>query len=105
MLTRGHDLRSQRSGLKVKDSDDSGAGGLNSQISQKNSKDHPKGQILGDPTSAVQTRGKIQKASFFSTTTLSMIGSLMYLTASRPDIMFAVVPVLKDFKVTTKASH
>ncbi|GJR48242.1 putative ribonuclease H-like domain-containing protein [Tanacetum coccineum] len=25
-------------------------------------KDHPKGQILGDPTSAVQTRGKIQKA-------------------------------------------
>ncbi|GKA17727.1 ribonuclease H-like domain-containing protein, partial [Tanacetum coccineum] len=24
---------------------------------------HPKGQILGDPTSAVQTRGKIQKAS------------------------------------------
>ncbi|GJZ91327.1 putative ribonuclease H-like domain-containing protein [Tanacetum coccineum] len=26
-------------------------------------KDHPKGQILGDPTTAVQTRGKIQKAS------------------------------------------
>ncbi|GJV82495.1 putative ribonuclease H-like domain-containing protein [Tanacetum coccineum] len=26
-------------------------------------KDHPKGQILGDPTSAVQTRGKIKKAS------------------------------------------
>ncbi|GKA62451.1 putative ribonuclease H-like domain-containing protein [Tanacetum coccineum] len=26
-------------------------------------KDHPKGQILGDPTSAVQTRGKIQKPS------------------------------------------
>ncbi|GJR82780.1 ribonuclease H-like domain-containing protein [Tanacetum coccineum] len=26
-------------------------------------KDHPKGQILGDPTSAVQTRGKIQKDS------------------------------------------
>ncbi|GKE36265.1 hypothetical protein Tco_1459670, partial [Tanacetum coccineum] len=25
-------------------------------------KDHPKGQILGDPKSAVQTRGKIQKA-------------------------------------------
>ncbi|GJV46886.1 putative ribonuclease H-like domain-containing protein [Tanacetum coccineum] len=25
-------------------------------------KDHPKGQILGDPTSTVQTRGKIQKA-------------------------------------------
>ncbi|GJU34389.1 putative ribonuclease H-like domain-containing protein [Tanacetum coccineum] len=26
-------------------------------------KDHPKGQILGDPTSAVPTRGKLQKAS------------------------------------------
>ncbi|GKF23914.1 hypothetical protein Tco_0076236, partial [Tanacetum coccineum] len=26
-------------------------------------KDHPKGEILGDPSSAVQTRGKIQKAS------------------------------------------
>ncbi|GJR43087.1 putative ribonuclease H-like domain-containing protein [Tanacetum coccineum] len=26
-------------------------------------KDHPKGQILGDPTTAVQTRGKIQKYS------------------------------------------
>ncbi|GJZ13594.1 putative ribonuclease H-like domain-containing protein [Tanacetum coccineum] len=26
-------------------------------------KDHPKGKILGDPKSAVQTRGKIQKAS------------------------------------------
>ncbi|GJZ82490.1 putative ribonuclease H-like domain-containing protein [Tanacetum coccineum] len=26
-------------------------------------KDHPKGQILGDPTSEVQTRGKIQKDS------------------------------------------
>ncbi|GKD59123.1 hypothetical protein Tco_1296632, partial [Tanacetum coccineum] len=26
-------------------------------------KDHPKGQMLGDPTSAVQTRGKIHKAS------------------------------------------
>ncbi|GKE33188.1 hypothetical protein Tco_1452510, partial [Tanacetum coccineum] len=26
-------------------------------------KDHPKGQILGDPKSAVQTRGEIQKAS------------------------------------------
>ncbi|GJW04533.1 hypothetical protein Tco_1563389 [Tanacetum coccineum] len=29
----------------------------------KINKDHPKGQILGDPTSAIQTRGKIQKAS------------------------------------------
>ncbi|GJV62479.1 hypothetical protein Tco_1468579 [Tanacetum coccineum] len=97
-------------------------------------KDHPIGQILGDPKSAVQTRGKIQKALqynklcqdkscsmtpegsliFVHQTILlpiesnkplvkdedgvdvdvhiyrSMIGSLMYLTASRPDIMFAV---------------
>ncbi|GJU26957.1 putative ribonuclease H-like domain-containing protein [Tanacetum coccineum] len=29
----------------------------------KNHKNHPKDQILGDPKSAVQTRGKIQKAS------------------------------------------
>ncbi|GKB50273.1 hypothetical protein Tco_0901026, partial [Tanacetum coccineum] len=26
-------------------------------------KDYPKGQILGDPTSAIQTKRKIQKAS------------------------------------------
>ncbi|GJZ85232.1 hypothetical protein Tco_0650571 [Tanacetum coccineum] len=34
----------------------------------------------------------------------SMIGSLMYLTASRPDIMFAVCACAK-FQVTPKASH
>ncbi|GJV38179.1 putative ribonuclease H-like domain-containing protein [Tanacetum coccineum] len=34
----------------------------------------------------------------------SMIGSLMYLTASRPDIMFAVC-VCARFQVTPKASH
>ncbi|GJY93001.1 hypothetical protein Tco_0508783 [Tanacetum coccineum] len=160
-------------------------------------KDHPKGQILGDPTSAVQTRGKIQKASsaqqalqysgiasvqpdrkvwgtclifhmgkkeevpltkhclseeekdlsdisqdkyvadilkkfdFLSIRTAttpiesnkplvkdkdgvdvdvhvhvyrSMIGSLMYLSASRPDIMFAVCACTR-FQVTLKASH
>ncbi|GJV53761.1 putative ribonuclease H-like domain-containing protein [Tanacetum coccineum] len=33
-------------------------------------KDHPKGQILGDPTSAVQTRGKIQKAFYRHNTSL-----------------------------------
>ncbi|GKC63614.1 hypothetical protein Tco_1096212, partial [Tanacetum coccineum] len=33
-----------------------------------------------------------------------MIGSLMYLTASRPDIMFAVCACAR-FQVTTKASH
>ncbi|GKE79232.1 hypothetical protein Tco_1545352 [Tanacetum coccineum] len=34
----------------------------------------------------------------------SMIGSLMYLTASRPDIMFAVCACAR-FQVTPKASH
>ncbi|GJS81602.1 putative ribonuclease H-like domain-containing protein [Tanacetum coccineum] len=34
----------------------------------------------------------------------SMIGSLMYLTASRPDIMFAVCPCSR-FQVTQKTSH
>ncbi|GKE61712.1 uncharacterized mitochondrial protein-like protein, partial [Tanacetum coccineum] len=34
----------------------------------------------------------------------SMIGSLMYLTASRPDIMFAVCASAR-FQVTLKASH
>ncbi|GKB01420.1 ribonuclease H-like domain-containing protein [Tanacetum coccineum] len=141
-------------------------------------KDHPKGQILGDPKSAVQTRGKIQKASsvqqalrsyyirpavrpkdlkqdvktygvknmtnagtravvntskgkmdndlkkssYYSIVSnkplvkdedgvdvdvhvyMSMIGSLMYLTASRPDIMFAVYACAR-FQVTPKASH
>ncbi|GKB12753.1 hypothetical protein Tco_0846676 [Tanacetum coccineum] len=108
-------------------------------------KDHPKGQILGDPKSAVQTRGKIQKASsvqqalfadilkkfdynvhqnIFTTPIKSnkplvkdedgvdvdvhiyrsMIGSLMYLTGSRPDIMFTVCACAR-FQVTLKASH
>ncbi|GKC24923.1 putative ribonuclease H-like domain-containing protein, partial [Tanacetum coccineum] len=35
---------------------------------------------------------------------MSMIGSLMYLTASRPDIMFAVCACAR-FQVTLKASH
>ncbi|GKG08531.1 hypothetical protein Tco_0334363, partial [Tanacetum coccineum] len=34
----------------------------------------------------------------------SMIGSLMYLTASRPDIMFAVCACAR-FQVTPKKSH
>nr|GFA43574.1 hypothetical protein [Tanacetum cinerariifolium] len=34
----------------------------------------------------------------------SMIGSLMYLTSSRPDIMFAVCACAR-FQVTPKASH
>ncbi|GJV25092.1 ribonuclease H-like domain-containing protein [Tanacetum coccineum] len=91
---------------------------------------HPSTLILGDPTSAVQTRSKVNKSSEahafvsyvqkqrskqhkdFHTLFIclyflsqheprrfsealedkvgSMIGSLMYVTASRPDIMFAV---------------
>ncbi|GJS07832.1 putative ribonuclease H-like domain-containing protein [Tanacetum coccineum] len=135
-------------------------------------KDHPKGQILGDPKSAFQIRGKIQKASSVQQALVwilvdlpfrkkeigtkwvfrnkrderrlrqleevyvyqppgfidpahpkkvykvikalyglhqalrawSMIGSLAYLTASRPDIMFDVY-VCARFQVTPKASH
>ncbi|GKF74557.1 hypothetical protein Tco_0220889, partial [Tanacetum coccineum] len=36
-------------------------------------KDHPKGQILGDPKSAVQTRGKIHKASSIQQALVSYI--------------------------------
>ncbi|GJW33841.1 hypothetical protein Tco_0053873 [Tanacetum coccineum] len=66
-------------------------------------KNHLKDQILGDPKSAVQTRGKIQKASSHNKHWY-MIGSLMYLTASRPDIMFVVCACAR-FQVTPKASH
>ncbi|GJR71348.1 putative ribonuclease H-like domain-containing protein [Tanacetum coccineum] len=38
-------------------------------------KDHPKGQILGDPKSAVQTRGKIQKASSVQQALVSYISN------------------------------
>nr|GEV33118.1 hypothetical protein [Tanacetum cinerariifolium] len=115
-------------------------------------------KILGDPTSAVQIRSKVNKSSrayafvkqkeegifigqdkyvveilkkfdFMSVKTAStliktkkplvkdaeaadvdaylyrsMIGSLMYLTASRPDIMYAVC-VCSRFEVTLKTSH
>ncbi|GJU77331.1 hypothetical protein Tco_1274401 [Tanacetum coccineum] len=54
--------------------------------------DSSKGQILGDPTSTVQTRGKIQKASSAQQTLV------------RPDIMFAVCACAR-FQVTPKASH
>ncbi|GJU22166.1 putative ribonuclease H-like domain-containing protein [Tanacetum coccineum] len=42
--------------------------------------------------------------TFFLTDYKSMIGSLMYLTASRPDIMFAVCACAR-FQVTPKTSH
>ncbi|GJY02567.1 ribonuclease H-like domain-containing protein [Tanacetum coccineum] len=53
---------------------------------------HPKTQIIGDPSSTVQTRSKVHD------------WSLMYLTASRPDIMFAVCACSR-FQVTLKTSH
>ncbi|GJR98035.1 hypothetical protein Tco_0270209 [Tanacetum coccineum] len=90
---------------------------------------HPSTLILGDPQSAVQTRSKVTKSSgahaFDASTPIetqkplvkdeeasdvdvhlyrSMIGSLMYLTASRPDIMFAVCACSR-FQVTPKTSH
>ncbi|GJZ21163.1 ribonuclease H-like domain-containing protein [Tanacetum coccineum] len=46
---------------------------------------HPSTLILGDPQSAVQTRSKVTKSSG---------AHAFYLTASRPDIMFAVCAVL-----------
>nr|GEW31535.1 hypothetical protein [Tanacetum cinerariifolium] len=106
--------------------------------------DHPKDQIIGDPKSAVQTKGMEKKSSeahalipdeFYegayvllktaASTPIetqkslvkdeeaadvdvhlyrSMIGSLMYLTASRPDIMFAVCACSR-FQVTPKLTH
>ncbi|GJS74493.1 putative ribonuclease H-like domain-containing protein [Tanacetum coccineum] len=57
-------------------------------------KDHPKGQILGDPTSAVQTRGKIQKASSAQQALVSYIHSV---TVSGGWWWNSVANVPKDF--------
>ncbi|GJY28640.1 hypothetical protein Tco_0404407, partial [Tanacetum coccineum] len=83
-------------------------------------KDHPKGQILGDPTLAVQTRGKIQKASsaqqalldifkefdFLSSEQLlsfwSMIGSLIYLTAIKARTSCLLFGLLLDLQSHSK---
>nr|GEX80679.1 uncharacterized mitochondrial protein AtMg00810-like [Tanacetum cinerariifolium] len=91
-------------------------------------KDHPISQIIGDLSSTTQTRSMVRvvKDQGKSASTLidtekpllkdpdgedvdvhtyrSMIGSLMYLTSSRPDIMFAVCTCAR-FQVTLKASH
>ncbi|GJV03363.1 ribonuclease H-like domain-containing protein, partial [Tanacetum coccineum] len=74
---------------------------------------HPSALILGDPTSAVQTRSKVNKSSeahafaklmkevimFFnhqvSLDPKSMIGILMYVTASRPDLVLQPVLVFR----------
>nr|GEX14756.1 putative ribonuclease H-like domain-containing protein [Tanacetum cinerariifolium] len=105
-------------------------------------KDHPVTQIIGDLSSAIQTRsmtrvakdqcglsqmfnddfhtyGKSASTPIYTENPLlkdpdgedvdvhtyrSMIGSLMYLTSSRPNIMFAVCACAR-FQVTPKASH
>ncbi|GJZ72183.1 hypothetical protein Tco_0636034 [Tanacetum coccineum] len=96
-------------------------------------KDHPKDQIIGDINLAIQTRRminfseenamieaiqeellqfKLQKVWTLvdfskgkrAIGTKSMIESLMYLTASRPDITFAVCACAR-FQVTPKTSH
>nr|GEW61693.1 hypothetical protein [Tanacetum cinerariifolium] len=76
-------------------------------------KDHPKEQIIGDPLLALQTRimTKTSQEHVMDEEAVdmdvylyrSMIGSLMYLTAFRPDIMFAVC-VCARFQVP-KVSH
>ncbi|GJW11405.1 putative ribonuclease H-like domain-containing protein [Tanacetum coccineum] len=60
-------------------------------------KDHPKDQIIGDFNSAIQTR-RMTKIS----NEHAMI--MMYLTASTPDITFAICACAR-FQVTPKTSH
>nr|GEX25197.1 uncharacterized mitochondrial protein AtMg00810-like [Tanacetum cinerariifolium] len=73
-------------------------------------KDHPKDQIISPVDTPVQTRTKSKegKDEIGKNVDLhlyrSMIGSLMYLTASRPDIMFAVCACAKH-QVTPKECH
>ncbi|GJW46368.1 hypothetical protein Tco_0078014 [Tanacetum coccineum] len=53
-------------------------------------KDHPKGQILGDPTLAIQTRGKIQKASSAQQALKrGTHGQNMFISEEKSDIMFS----------------
>nr|GEZ25479.1 uncharacterized mitochondrial protein AtMg00810-like [Tanacetum cinerariifolium] len=91
-------------------------------------KDHPKEQIIGDPNLNTQTRRMIKFSDETAMTTStpmetskpllkdedgqevdvhmyrSMIGSLMYLTSSRPYIMFVVCACARH-QVSPKASH
>ncbi|GKB14844.1 hypothetical protein Tco_0848767 [Tanacetum coccineum] len=69
-------------------------------------KDHPKGQILGDPKSVVQTRGKIQKASSVQQALMSSMGELTFFLGlqvkQQPDEIFIsqdkyVANILKKF--------
>ncbi|GJU34422.1 ribonuclease H-like domain-containing protein [Tanacetum coccineum] len=77
-------------------------------------KDNPFKQIIRDLHSAPQTRrmtksvtehGKKDESGIvIRNKARSMIGSLMYLTSSRPDIMFVVCACAR-FQVTPKVSH
>ncbi|GJU76648.1 putative ribonuclease H-like domain-containing protein [Tanacetum coccineum] len=59
---------------------------------------------MGELTFFLGLQVKQQPDGIFISQDKSMIGSLMYLTASRPDIMFAVCACAR-FQVTPKASH
>nr|GEZ32153.1 hypothetical protein [Tanacetum cinerariifolium] len=59
---------------------------------------------MGELTFFLGLQVKQSKEGIFISQDKSMIGSLMYLTASRPDIMFAVCTCSK-FQVTPKLSH
>nr|GFC70806.1 putative ribonuclease H-like domain-containing protein [Tanacetum cinerariifolium] len=64
-------------------------------------KDHPTSQIIGPvDTPGKDGTGKDVDLHFYR----SMIGSLMYLTASRPDIMFALCACARH-QVTPKECH
>ncbi|GJV74145.1 putative ribonuclease H-like domain-containing protein [Tanacetum coccineum] len=59
---------------------------------------------MGELTFFLGLQVKQKKDGIFISQDKSMIGSLMYLTASRPDIMFAVCNCSR-FQVTPKTSH
>ncbi|GJR73770.1 putative ribonuclease H-like domain-containing protein [Tanacetum coccineum] len=59
---------------------------------------------MGELTFFLGLQVKQQPDGIFISQDKSMIGSLMYLTASRPDIMFVVCACAR-FQVTPKASH
>ncbi|GJU56900.1 putative ribonuclease H-like domain-containing protein [Tanacetum coccineum] len=59
---------------------------------------------MGELTFFLGLQVKQNKGGIFISQDKSMIGSLMYLTASRPDIMYAVC-VCSRFQVTPKTSH
>nr|GEX63862.1 putative ribonuclease H-like domain-containing protein [Tanacetum cinerariifolium] len=69
-------------------------------------KDHPKDQVIAstpmEPNKALVKDAEVEDVDVHLYR--SMIGSLMYLTASRPDITFAVCACVR-FQVTLKTSH